>query len=500
MNSVFKKFLISSPEKYYSKEAYDTYSDFLNESLINNRVELLKFLGDKEEAINISYKLLDSINNRPIHECEVKSNDAVFIDEHINYNYLQLLDGVLLIYIQLAAYIQLIDDGKQPNIMDLYNCIEKLSAGRFYYLKLIYDHNIRNGIGHGKIVYQEFKAEYFDKKDNKATLYYYDFIRKFDSLLDIVNGFTLAYITFWNNKLSTLNIDLPRQILFEELRLNSTSSVWRVVSVIHQQVLEKRQLAININSLCLSQVELRNKAIRTAIYAARLAVNKFDVIYLHITHNGFSGYIKFEVERLNGIDHANARGEDYAYAVIDSLEWFFNGFSETMPASMDSNTFEINNNLITKINLEESVGVFTYKDISQYVNVYNDFILVKDARYTYSGINFNKKHICTAIKLTLSNLLAHARKKSEELTAHNNHRQLPIKYLCISIYEQDKRARTLRSNGIKPNLICTIQYNTTNTTGNIKLMDSRAENFGGVFFNWNHYWRNAEEYERLFPA
>jgi len=500
MNSVLQKFSISSPKKYYSEEAYKTYSDFLSASLLNNRLELLKFLSDKEEAINISYKLLENINNKPIHECEVKSTDAVFIDEYINYNYLQLLDGALLIYIQLAAYIQLIDDGKQANILDLYNCVEKLSTGKFSYLKSIYEHNVRNGIGHGKIVYWESKAEYFDKKDNKSTLYYYDFIRKFDLLLDIVNGFTLAYINFWNKELRTLNLDLPRQILFEEIKLHSTSPAWEVVSVINQQVLEKRQLAINIHSWCSSQAELRDEAVKTAIHAARLAVNKFDIIYLHITHNDFPGYVKFDVERLNIIDYANARREDYASTVTDSLEWFFNGFSETMPASMDSNAFDTSKKNNAKTDIEESIGVFTYKDISQHVNVHNDFILIKDARYTYSGVDSDKKQVCSEIKLALPSLLAHARKKSKELTARTNHRQLPIKYLCISIYEQDKRARTLRSNGIKPNLICTIQYNVTNTTGNIKLMDSRVENFKDVFFNWNHYWRNAEEYERVFPA
>lgn len=498
MLSLLQGFSVSSPEKYHSKEAYNTYSEFLSKSLRDNKTELLKFLFDKEEAISISYKLLKGINDKSIHECEVKSTDAVFIDEHINYNYLQLLEGVLLVYIQLAAYIQFIDQGKRPVVLDLYNCIDKLKAGKFSYLQSIYENNVRNGIGHGKVIYWESKAEYIDKKDNKATLYYNEFIKKFDSLLDIVNGFTLAYITFWNEELSILNMDLPRQMLFEEVRLNNTTSSWEVVSVINQQILEKRQLAIDIISRCSSKDELYREAVSTAVHAAHLAVDRFDIIYLHITHNDFPGYIKFGVEAINDIDHGHASIQEYSSAVTDSLEMFLNGFTENMPASMDSSGFKKIMGYNTSSSALEMVGLFAYKNIKQHVDPYNQFILVKDACYVYRGMDFEKTKTYHAIKLALPNLLAHARKKSKELTANSQHPKMPIKYLCISIYEQDKRGRELRGNGIKPNLICTIQYNGTKTIGNTKLMNSRAENFKDVFINWNRYWKNNEEYERLF--
>lgn len=497
MKNILQKFLTSSPEKYYNKEAYNTYSDFLNESLQKNKAELLKFLNDKEEAINISYKLLENTNSKPIHEYEVQGTDATFIDEHINYNYLQLLEGVLLIHIQLATYIQLINENKQTDNLDLSTCIDKLGKTKFSYLLPVYERTVRNGIGHGKIIYWESKAEYVDKKDNKSTLYYYEFIRKFDSLLDIVNGFALAYLTFWHKELRLLKVDMPRQLLFQEVKLNSTLPTWEILSVINQQVLEKRQLAIGINSLCSSQAELRDEAIKTAVHASQLGSEIFDEIYLHITHNGYPGYVKFDTKILNSIEGA-VSSDDFIPAVTDSLEWFFHGFAENMPASMDSNAFVYNVNNAKRLDNEESVGAFVYKDIYQYVNSYNDFMRVKDAQYVYNGAELDKKRIVNLIKASLPELLAHTRRKSKELTTANRHPQIPIKYICISVYEENRRGRTLRSNGIKPNLICTIQYNAT-TTGSIKLMDSKIEHFQGVVFNWNHYWRNAEDYYRMFP-
>jgi|GEM_PF-5997742 len=499
MKSILKKFSESSPERYYSKEAYSTYMDFLDESLLANKTELLQFLASKEEAINISYKLLVSINSKPIHECQVKDTDAGFIDEHINYSYLQLLEGVLLVYVQLATYIDLINEGKGTDNLDLFTCITKLSKGKFGYLTSVYEHTVRNGIGHGKIVYGESKADYIDKKDNKATLYYYQFLKKFDSLLDLVNGFAFAYITFWNKELSKLSVELPRQMLFEEVRLNSTTSSWEVVSVINQQILEKKQLAIEVTSRCSSKEELYKEAVSTATHAAHLAADRFDIIYLHITHNKFPGYIKFDVEAINAIDQAHADIQDYSSAVTDSLQIFLNGFTESMPAGMDSNGFKKSLNYTTNSSALETVGLFAYKDIKQHVDPYNEFMLVKDACYVYCSMDSEKKETYHAIKSALPNLLSHARKKSKELTASNNHPQIPIKYLCISIYERDKRGRELRGNGIKPNLICTIHYNVTKSTGNIRLLDSRTENFKDVFINWNHYWKNNEEYERVFP-
>ncbi|SNC76631.1 hypothetical protein SAMN06265337_3484 [Hymenobacter gelipurpurascens] len=497
MENLLQRFLTSSPEKYYNQEAYNTYFDFLSESLRKNEAELLNFLTDKEEAINISYKLLETINDKPIHECQVKDTDATFIDEYINYNYLQLLDGVLLIYIQLATYIQLANENKQTENLDLYTCIGKLSKTRFNYLLPVYEHTVRNGIGHGKIIYWESKADYIDKKNNKSTLYYYQFIRKFDLLLDIVNGFTLAYLAFWHKKLRLRKVNMPRQMLFQEIKLNNTLPTWKVLSVIDQQVLEKKQLAINVNSFCSSQVELRDEAIKTAVHASHLASGRFDEIYLHITHNGYHGYVKFDTKALNSIEGAIS-SDDFIPAVTDSLEWFFHGFVENMPASMDSNAFVYNVNPANRLDNEELIDAFLYKDIYQYVNSYNDYMLIKDARYVYSGVERDKKRIINLIKASLPKLLAHTRRKSKELNMVNKHPQIPIKYICISVYEDNKRGRALRSNGIKPNLICTIQYNAT-TTGSIKLMDSKIEHFQGVVFNWNHYWRNAEAYYRMFP-
>ncbi|RYE15366.1 MAG: hypothetical protein EOP45_18555 [Sphingobacteriaceae bacterium] len=339
MNKVLEKFFVCSPEKYYSKEAYITYFDFLTESLIKNKVELLQFFTDKKDAINMSCKLLDSINSKPIHEYQVKDTDAVFIDEYINYGYLQLLEGVLLVYVQLVTYIELINEGKKTDNLDLFTCIEKLGKGRFGYLKFVYDNTVRNGIGHGKIVYGESKAEYIDKKDNKATFYYYQLIRKFDSLLDIINGFVLAYITFWSKELNSLNIELPRQLIFEEVRLNSTLPHWQVTNVINQQILDKRQLSITIRSSCSLQTELRDHAIKTAVHAAHLVGDKFDIIELHITHNDFPGYVKFDVKLLNELDGTSLDSASYSSTVVDSLEMFFSGFTNVMPASMDSNYF-----------------------------------------------------------------------------------------------------------------------------------------------------------------
>ena len=387
MDNVLKKFFRCSPEKYYNREAYTTYFDFLSESLVKNKAEFLQFLTSREEAINISYKLLTSINSKPIHECQVKDTDAVFIDEYINYGYLQLLEGVLLFYVQLATYIELISQGKKTDNLDLFTCIEKLSKGKFGYLNSVYDNTVRNGIGHGKIIYGESKAEYVDKKDNKAILYYYQFVRRFDLLLDIINGFTLAYINFWSKELSRINVELPRQLIFEEVKLNSTLPHWQVTHVINQQILDKRQLSIIIRSSCSFQTELRDHAIKTAVHAAHLVDGKFDIIELHITHNDFPGYVKFDVKLLNELDHTSSDSESYSSTIVDSLEMFFSGFTNIMPASMDSNYFNGSLNSALVRDFEEGVGPFTYKDISQNVNPYNDFMRVKDARYVYNGID-----------------------------------------------------------------------------------------------------------------
>jgi hypothetical protein len=494
---IASNYFVASPEKYYSRKAYSTYYDFLNECLINNKVDLQQFLADREESINISYKLLNNINKKSIHECEVKIRDIGFVDEHINYNYLQILEGVLSVYVQLAAYMQWMNEGKATSNLDLFNCVEKLSNGRFGYISDVYNNTMRNGIGHGKIIYEETRVHYIDKKENKVTIICENLVQRLDDLIDIVNGFALAYIVFWMKEHDSLGLELPRQLLFEEIKLRSASDNWYILNVINQSILDKSQLAVYIQSYCVSKIELHNRVIDTAIKAAQITKGKFDILFLHITHNKFPGYVKFSIDGLNKLNSDTAVRQDYLSTVIDSLDWFFNGFDESMPASMDSNIFADNVDVEERVSSEELVGYFLYKDIVQFVNANNDFMRVKDARYVYSGSELDKKRIISAIKLSVPELLAHTRKKSKELTTANRHVQIPIKHICISIYEDDQRSRTLRRNGIKPNLICTIQYD-ANNIGCVKLSNSRIEHFQGFIFNWNHYWRNGEEYDREF--
>jgi hypothetical protein len=389
-------------------------------------------------------------------------------------------------------------EGKSISNLDLFNCIEKLRNSRFGYVNDIYNNTMRNGIGHGKIVYEETRVHYIDKKENKVTIICENLVQKLDNLIDVVNGFALAYIVFWMKEHNTLGLELPRQLLFEEVKLRIASNNWQILNVISQAILDKSQLAIYIQSYCSSKIELHDRVIDTAIKAAQIAKGRFDILFLHITHNRFPGYVKFSVDGLNKLDPSTAVRQDYLSTVTDSLDWFFNGFNESMPASMDSNTFVDNVDIRERVDNEELVGYFLYKDIVQFVNANNDFMRVKDARYVYSGSELDRKSIISLIKSSVLELLAHTRKKSKELTTANGHAQIPIKHICISIYEDDQRSRTLRRNGIKPNLICTIQYD-ANNAGYVKLRESRIEHFQGVLFNWNHYWRNDEEYDREFP-
>jgi hypothetical protein len=499
MYLVIKRYFTSYPEKYYNEQAYKEYYHFFDKVLAKDKSVLLNFISDREEAFNISYKLLSNINKKEIHEAEVKTTDAGFIDENINYNYLQLLEGVLLLHVQLVAYMQFLEEGKGTDNLDLYTCVNKLNKSGFVYIEDIYEHNVRNGIGHGKIVYFESKAEYIDKKGNKSAIYYNKFIKKFDKLVDVVNGFALAYMVFWLKELKVQGVAMPRQLLFEEIKLKNTSSEIVITGILGQDILNKRVLVIRILSNCLNENTLIDKIKETAFNTVQLTGFNYDIIQVDVTHNNWSGYVKFSVEEIDKIFNSSYKNKDYSLAVIDSLEFYLMGFKEDMPASMDSNYFNSAPSYTAVGAVEEKVGLFIYKDISQNVNSYNDFMRVKDARYIYNGVDKEKSKIVRLIKKYLPDLLKHTKKKSNELTKANGHELLPIKYICIAIYEQDLRARALRSNGVKPNLICTIQYNSTDRIGNIKLMNSQTENFQGAFFNWNHYWRNAEAYEKMFP-
>ncbi|GGG38769.1 hypothetical protein [Hymenobacter glacieicola] len=496
---VLHRYAQSSPEKYYNTEAFNDYYVFLKENLHTQRNNLLHFIKDRAEGFNISYKTLEAINRKNIHECIVKDKDAVFIDEHINYNYLQLLEGSLLIHIQLATYIMLNIQGKKTDNLDLFTCIEKLSKTVFPYLNKVYDNNIRNGIGHGKIIYKETKAHYIDKKENQTSIYYYQFIRKFDLLVDIINGFSLAYIKFYIIDLKSLGVELPRHLFFEEIRLSSTFDNWNISTVIHQQILNKKQLVVNIESKCKTQKELENNIVKTAIQAGKLASKKFDILHIHITHNKFPGFINFDIDILNDINQEKFDShKDISKAITNSLEMYLAGFNQIMPPSMNPNIFISDTTKYKIIDNSEFVNKLKFKDINQHVNATNKYMIV-ETKYVYDEQNDSKDIMESLIKSSLENLRNHSIKKSNELTKQHNYKYLNVKYLNIWVYKHDKRGRNLNSNGIKPNLICKISYNSSNEIRNINLLDSKVEYFNEAIINWNYYWRNPEAYDIMFP-
>lgn len=116
---------------------------------------------------------------------------------------------------------------------DLYNSVEELKKVGFDFIGEYYLHNVRNGIAHGKIVFSDRDITYFDKKGNSTNVAPRKIINTLDGILDITNGFCLAFkvfcftnADFFNNKVS-----IPQSILLEELQAKANGPGWKITTL-----------------------------------------------------------------------------------------------------------------------------------------------------------------------------------------------------------------------------------------------------------------------------
>lgn len=498
-------YLDKAPQKFYSEEAYKQYLLFLENIKLKDPNLLADILKDAESLLSISNKILTEVNEKPIHDTFLprEHNDLInFIDKEIHYNLLKVYETPFFQFSRVVAKYYWIKDKKTTDGLDLFNSVVQLKKVGFAFIDPIYLHDVRNGIAHGKIIFTDLDITYIDKKGNEAKIPTKKIIDTLDRTLDIANGFCLAFKVFcFTNPgfFETHSIPIPQSILLEELQARANAPAWTITNCLESVAMhDKKQLMIYVRNDNWDFSKVQWYSFATAYWAERLT-KSYDRIFFsfHSTHAQLSptGWAAFDGSKFKELRERNeTKIESYKGVLEGDLIFFapkikFPRFiykigtyrsiiKTTFPLAWRKyvDTYFPTPFFIreTQIHSNKSFAVVQDPSVIVKPNFQNDIEqLIR---------NNKKKIINLAIK--------YSRKQCSRFSLT---RYLPVKHIRVFIYDTDKRVRNLRYSGLIPDLVATIEVNTSKRIKTIDILGGTPEQHGKYRIVWNKRWQDKKQ-------
>lgn len=493
-------YIDKAPYRFYSKKAFQKYLEFLKDVKLKDSFVLASILNEAEVALSLSNQILTEISNEQIHDIILPSdnNDLIdFIDKKIHYNLLKIYESPFFQFSHLIAKYSWSKQKKGIDGLDLLNSVRELIKKGFSFIEPFYLHNVRNGIAHGKIVYSDLDITYIDKKGNKEKVDRRGIIDAFDGVLDISNGFCLALKVFYFTEpdyLEKYKISIPLSILISELQAKANAPAWVITNCLESIALQdKRQLMIYIKNDNWDFNKVQWFSFNTAYWAERLT-KCYDRIFFNYysIHNKFSpgGWAAFNAKKMRELRENNETAiENYSDVLEDNLLFFIPKIK--FP--------RIVYKLGALISIMKTIKPLHWK---RYLDTYfpNPFI-IRDALIHSNGRyavvqdasliikSEFQDDIIQLIRTNRKKIVKKAIKFSKSQCSHLSLlRYLPVKYVMIYLYDRDLRTRNLRFSGLIPELIATIEVNTSKRIKTRDIFNGTPEQYGKYRIIWHNNW------------
>jgi len=494
------KYLGRIPERFYSKKACEDIWKYLGNLEKNEPVALIKILKDYDRLLFLAFRSLDEINSLEFHDMELPSNEydlMQLFENYIHPSYLKLTEGVYAnLILPISAHLRLKRDAKLEGF-DPHNRVEELKGTRYEYLSDPYNSTIRNAIAHGKVIYKQREIIYEDKKGNSITLASRDVINFFDDMLDICNGLSLGFRLFYFTNLASLeehDVSISPPIMIEELQAQTDAPGWEIRGSLESETFDNRsQLIIFTKNRFLDRFKLNYHVFRSAILAERFAPGHKRYFFSLDSKYSLPGWAAFDGSELHRLRIQNASNlQDYANALERTLIFFIPKFK--LPGFVFRITTLIS---IMKINMPVKWQEFkeTRYHLSieprhvrihrnKFHSVINGSVVIKSS--SSKPIDELIRSYCNSI---VRKAVGTARKKAKRTDIS---KYLPLGYIRIGIYSEDFRIRKLRSSGLIPELLCTIEFKRLGRIRTIDISGGKPETIEGFRIVWNRNARIAE--------
>jgi len=491
------KYIVKAPYKYYCKTSYNHYYKLLKRSSIHNKKSLIKVLKENLYQFDISIRNLININNSNINNIILPSDDFSLlnlIDNDIHYNYIKLLESPFYYFLLIPAKLSRINRKKNIDGLDLFNVVEELKNSDFSFIENVYNNIIRNGIAHGKIKYTDIDIIYEDKKGNKEHIRIKEIVKKYDRLLDIVNGFCLAFSIFhYTNPefINNNNIKIPTSLLINELQEKVNVPGWEILTCLDSLAISnKEQIIVYAKNDNWDYQKVFYYTFQTAFWIERLT-KSYDRIFFHIdSKHSLLSWAGFDAKKLRKLRKHNSQNiEDYRDVLENNLV-FFNPKLKFPRLVYKIGSLRAILKVITPFYFNEVFSIIAPKNhIIRYTQIHsqNGYLVVNDP-----CIVIKQEFIDNAIEIIRAdyrNIVARTIKVSKK-KIKNLRRFQTVKFIRVFVFDKDERIRNLRNSGLNENLIATISFNKSPTIKTIDIIGGVLEKKGKYRIVWNKNWKN----------
>jgi hypothetical protein len=484
------KYLDTSPEKFYSKQAFRIFLDFLTEQQLLNSKRLSSLLSDRRHELDLALTNLDRLNKENWHDLlnpDEQYEFMQFCDSTLNTAYQKLTDGIYHHFIYVIAAILTLDKGKKTQGLDVFNCVEVIKK-RFPHISEPYNNTIRNGIAHGSVIYRHFEIIYKDKHQNQYKLQPYELVELVDNLIDVCNGIALALKVFFLQKVRQFRI--PQQIMLEELQAQTNIPWWKINGFLDSEIQGASQLIVFATPTTNDDFKVKYSAFYSAVLCEELAPG-YDRYFFNLRSPiMLPGFAIFDGKKLMHIrEKGPTQFEDYIGAATEfvfipkaktpfrkyhsKIETYYQSFLVNFPLPLEDFSSEI------------GYIRFSYRDTK--IHRTNSHLFLESRIIIEPQIN---KDIQESVKRSVGRLLRKSLKTAKK-SLNLFDRFFPLGSARLYIYQSDYRRRKLRGYGLGEDLVCVIQVRKLKEVKVPDILNSTIEVIGKYRIAWNKNWLDS---------
>lgn len=481
------------PWSTYDRQAQKQYLAFLQKLHAERPKFLPDFLRDEHGTIEITFRTLETINRRFAHDRDwSKLGDVELlrtIHDEAHPAYLQLCEGVLKWFLTIAAVPLREKRGAKTDGMSPNDLAEEARKAGIHPLTC-FDSTMRNAIAHGSIAFGIDRIEYLNRDRGKTRTRMnkpHETLAMLEALLDVCNGMAAAlriFVLLDRDLLFSKRAPVPAALVFPEVDTQLATSGWRVDDYLELQEADgTRQLTLFVRSTYIDDHKTRISVVRTATFAA-LLMPGFDRYLVELHRRGErAGWGRFDGAKVRELA---AQGVDHAPTYVEHATQL--GDFIVFPAF---GRFHVPSRLRVFGSIAEVMRTsWAARHADRQIEVRHVEIQSKRSfAFINAHVVLHRSDVTAAVELTLKNARRIIRMavRAARALPHASWwvRHLPVGYVQVWVYLEDRRRRELLASGWGPNLLGRL---TRKTRGRIPIgvpPETMHEMVSGVRVDWN---------------
>jgi len=448
------------PWSTFDSGAQQQFLLFLRTLAKDRPTYLTQFLRDEHGALEIAFRTLETINRTYPHDRNWSELRDVHllrtIHDEVHPMYLQLCEAVLKWLLTIVAVPRREKRGDPTENLSPGNLVKEARDAGIHALDC-FDSKMRNAIAHGGVALGIDRIEYINRYRGKTSSRVNtpnETLSMVEALLDVCNGLAAGlrmFVLLDRALLFSEKTDLPPALVFPEVETQLATSDWHVDDYLELRYGDgSRELNLFARTTYLDDLKTQLSVIRTASLAAAL-MPRFDRYYVRLSRRGVTaGWGLFDGAKVRellkkGIDHGPAylaATQPPGFIVFPALGRFrvparlriFGSIAEVIrtgwAARQKAKAIEVRE--------VEIVGKRTYSVVTAHVVLH-------------------ERDLEKAVGLTLTNLrsiLLAVREARRLRDASWWDRHIPVGYLQVYVFLEDRRRRELANGAWTANHLC----------------------------------------------